>query len=390
MIINYKCTTMKIDKKYHKKTIMQVVPALISGGVERGTLEIAKQLVLSGYKSIVISAGGPLVEALTKNGSIHIEMNVASKNPLIVWLNARKISKIIKEYSVDIIHARSRAPAWSCYMAAKSTGIKLITTFHGIYNFNGRLKKFYNSIMTEGHKVIAVSNFVKKYIIENYYIDKDKIIVIHRGVDQNEFSKEKVSVEMINKFREKYNVPVKTPVLLLPSRITKWKGHLILIEALNKIKHMNFYCIMAGDLSKHPGFVAKIKSQIKEYKLQNRIQLFGNEPNMIGLYGIVDIVLSTSFKPEAFGRTIIEAQSMEKLVIARNIGGACETIKNTETGFHVTSNNSEELAKMIEHCLSIVGTNKATDITSAARKKVSENFSLEKMFQQTIDIYDKI
>ncbi|MEA0970090.1 Glycosyltransferase family 4 protein [Candidatus Megaera venefica] len=381
---------MGIEKKYHKKTILQVVPALISGGVERGTLEIAKKIVESGNISIVISAGGPLVEALEQDGSIHIKMNVASKNPITIWNNAGKIANIIRNYNVDIVHARSRAPAWSCYFAAKATGIKLITTFHGIYNFKNSIKKYYNSVMTQGVKVIAVSNFVKNHIIENYKIDKNKIQVIYRGVNHEEFTKEKVSDELLKKFREKYNVPAGARVLLLPSRMTRWKGHLILIEALEKIKHLNFYCIIAGDLAKHPGFVSEIQEKIQEYKIQNRAQLFGNEPNMMGLYGIADIVLSTSIEPEAFGRTIIEAQSMEKLVIATNIGGACETIQDGVTGFHVKAGDIDDLAKKIEYCLGIIGSAEEKKITSNARKAVATNFSLDLMLKSTLSIYNEI
>jgi glycosyltransferase involved in cell wall biosynthesis len=381
---------MSVEKKYHKKTILQVVPALTSGGVERGTLEIARNIVKSGNNSIVISAGGQLVEQLEKDGSTHIKINVASKNPIIIWRNAGKIANVILNNNVDIVHARSRAPAWSCYMAAKSTNIRLITTFHGIYNFKSRIKKYYNSVMVEGEKVIAVSDFVKKHIMDNYKADETKIRVIHRGVNHLEFSQDNLSEELLNKFREKYNVPPNTHVLLLPSRMTKWKGHLVLIDALAKIKNLNFYCIIAGDLSKHPNFVNEIRNKIRQYKIQNRIQLFGNEPNIPALYGIADIVLSTSIEPEAFGRTIIEAQSMEKLVIATNIGGAGETIKDDYTGFHVKPNDSEDLARKIELALGIIGSGQANKITEAARKNVVENFSLDLMLKKTLSVYNDL
>jgi len=377
-------------KKYHKKTILQVVPALVSGGVERGTLEIAKKLVEAGFRSIVISAGGSLVTALEESGSKHIKLNVASKNPLTIWLNSKKITKIIQEEKIDIIHARSRAPAWSCFIAAKATGIKLITTFHGIYNFRTKIKKFYNGIMTEGNKVIAVSQFVKDHIIKNYKIDKSKIVLIHRGVDHREFTIEKINSEILLKYKTKYNVPANTPVILLPARMTEWKGHTVLVKALEKIKHLNFYCIMAGDLAKHPAYVTRIKNLINECKIQNRVQLFGNEPSMINLYGISDIVLSASIEPEAFGRTIIEAQSMEKLVIATNIGGAAETIENEKTGFHVEPANSQQLADKIEYCLSILGTDNAKKIQSAARKSTIENFSLDAMLEKEMSVYELI
>ena len=381
---------MSIDKKYQKKTILQVVPALISGGVERGTLEIAKNIVRVGHNSIVISAGGPMVDSLVDSGSEHITLNVASKNPITIWKNARKVANIIRSRNISIVHARSRAPAWSCYMAAKATNVKLITTFHGIYNFKNFLKKFYNSVMTEGRSVIAVSNFVKKHIVDNYKVDPNRITVIHRGVNHHEFSKDKLLEDKLSRYREKYRVPADTPVLLLPSRMTRWKGHMVLIDALEKIKHLNFCCIMAGDLAKHPTYVSRIKEKIHQYKLQSHIQLFGNEPDIISLYGISDIVLSTSIEPEAFGRTIIEAQAMEKIVIATNIGGACETIQDGLNGFHVEPNDSIALAQKIERCLSLIGSEQEKSMTMNARRTASEKFSLEKMLKNTLAIYNQV
>jgi len=374
--------------KNQVKTILQVVPSLISGGVERGTVEIAKKIVDSGYKSIVISSGGPLVTHLETSGSKHIKLNVATKNPFLIWLNSRKIAEIIKDENVDIIHARSRAPAWSCLMAAKITGIKLITTFHGIYNFHNQFKKFYNSVMTRGDIVIAISNFVKDHIMKNYPVkDPSKVILIHRGVNHDEFNKERLTADILSKYRDIYNVPKNVAVILLPARMTEWKGQAILVKALEKIKDLNFYCIMAGDLSKHPAYVKRIKSLISKSKIQHRVQIFGNESNVINLYGISDIVLSTSTEPEAFGRTVIEAQSMEKLVVASNIGGAAETIEDGSTGFHVEPGNVDQLAEKIAHCLSIVNTDAAKTITEAARKSVIEKFSLNLMLEKVMKVY---
>ena len=376
--------------QYHKKTILQVVPSLNLGGVERGTIEIAKRIVETGNRSIVISSGGKLVSQLEKSGTEHIKLNVASKNPIVMWCNAHKIAEIIKQHDVDIVHVRSRAPAWSCYKAAKMTGIKLLTTFHGIYNFSNSIKKYYNSIMTKGHKVVAVSNFVKQHILENYEIDSNKIRVIHRGVNHTEFDQNKISDMTRVQYKEKYNAPANTPILLLPSRLTRWKGHLTLIDALNEIKELDFYCIMAGDLAAHPRYVQEVLDRIYKYKIQNRVQLFGNEPNMVNLYAIADIVLSTSIEPEAFGRTIIEAQSMEKLVIATNIGGACETIENNKNGFHVVPGDHKALAEKIKQCLETLGTVEHKQITNCARKNIIEKFSLDLMLQQTISTYDEL
>lgn len=382
---------MDQEKEYQNKTILQVVPALVSGGIERGTLEIAKALVQHGYKSIVLSSGGPLVKQLVENGSIHIQCDVATKNPLRIWKNAKKIIEIVKEHNVDIIHARSRAPAWSCGLAAKSTGTKFITTFHGIYNFNNIIKKRYNSIMTDGDIVIAVSDFVKKHIINNYEVDSNKIKVIHRGVNHREFSLQNLEQQKLDSIRVKYKVPANTPVLLLPARFTSWKGHMQLLEALELIKDSNFYCILAGDLAKHPNFVQRVKDRIFSNKMQAKVQIFGNEPDIKSLYGIADIVLSTSIEPEAFGRTIIEAQAMERLVIASGIGGAAETIENGVTGYHYNPNDPSELAKLIKQCLDMLGTDQAKEMASKARESAIGKFSLDNMISKVLkEVYENI
>ncbi|WP_375318700.1 glycosyltransferase family 4 protein [Candidatus Tisiphia endosymbiont of Oplodontha viridula] len=378
-------------KRYHKPTVLQVVPALLSGGVERGTIEVAKMLKEADYNVIVVSSGGSLVEKLVSADIPHIFMNSATKNPFLIWKNARTLSEIIKEYDVDIVHARSRAPAWSCYMAAKATNTKFLTTFHGIYNISNLFKHFYNSVMIKGEKVIAVSNFVKQHILSNYKILEDQITVIRRGVDYRYFDPKNVTEEKLLKYRKKYGLSNNTPpIILLPSRLTSWKGHLTLVEALGKLKHLDFYCLMVGDLSKHPNFTDRVKSLINLLKLQSKVQIFGNEVDMLGLYGISDIVLSTSIEPEAFGRTITEGQSMEKLVIATNIGGAIETISDTNTGFHVNPNDPIDLAEKIEHCLSILKTDEGKKIQQAARQAVIDNFSLDLMLSKTLDLYKEM
>lgn len=377
-------------KEYHKKKILQVVPNLVSGGVERGTIEVAKALELRGYKSLIISSGGSLVSQLVEYGIHHIELNVASKNPIIMIRNINSIKEIIKEHNVDIVHARSRAPAWSCYFATKDTRSNFITTFHGVYNISNFIKRHYNKIMTQGQKVIAVSNFVKQHIIDNYNAPENNIVVIHRGVDYEYFNPDNIDEIEIKKFRDKYNLSGTLPVLLMPARMTAWKGHMSLIAALNKLRHLDFHCLMVGDLSKHPAYVKRIKSYIMELKLQSKIQIFGSEMDMRGLYAISDIVLLTSTSPEAFGRTIIEGQAMKKIVIANNIGGAAETIVNESTGYHVKPHDIDDLATTIEHCLSILNTSHAQETRNRARNSAINNFSLTQMLDKTMDVYNTI
>ena len=378
------------SKRYHKPTILQVVPSLYSGGVERGTIEVAKNLIKEGYNAIVVSAGGTMISELESAGVQHILMNCVSKNPFVIWKNAKLLSEIIKKYKVDLVHARSRAPAWSCYFATKANRVKFITTFHGIYTVSNYLKEYYNSVMTKGEKVIAVSNFVKQHIMQVYNILENKIEVIYRCVDYHYFNPENLSEEILQKYKKKYDTPTNVPIILLPSRMTDWKGHIVLVKALAKLKHKNFYCLMVGDLSKHPNCTYRVKTLINSLKLQGRIQIFGHEPNIPNLYGISDIVLSTSILPEAFGRTITEGQAMEKLVIATNIGGAVETISDNQTGFHVKPGDVDDLAEKLEYCFSIMKTEKGRKIQKAARQVVIDKFSLDVMLDKTLNLYKKM
>jgi glycosyltransferase involved in cell wall biosynthesis len=378
------------SKDYHKATILQVVPSLIAGGVERGTIEIAKAIAAEEYKPLVLSSGGPLVSKILDLGGKHIKMNVDTKNPLLILYNIYRIARLAKEENIDIIHARSRAPAWSSYFAAKKAKCRFLTTFHGIYNFSESFKRQYNSIMTYGERVIAVSDFVRQHILDNYDIDESKIRVIHRGVDAKYFDPNNLNPENLEALRAKYHVPKSVPVILLPARMTRWKGHQSLIKALNIIRNKDFYCIIAGDLSKHPAFTAEIKSTLQELKLQSKIQIFGPESDMLSLYGISDIVLSTSIEPEAFGRVIIESQAMEKIVIATNIGGAAETIIDEVTGYHVSPNDPEELAEKIAFVLDNLNSSELDRIRKNARKSSSQSFSLETMQKKTMDVYREL
>ena len=378
------------DKVYPNAAILQVLPSLVAGGVERGTVDLTKYLIDKGYRAIVTSCGGPLTQKLIDFGALHIKLKMDSKNPIVIWRNIDKLAQIIRDHDVKIMHARSRAPAWSAYFAAQQSDIPFVTTFHGIYNFSTRLKKYYNSVMVKGDRIIAVSDFVKKHLIENYNADEAKIRVIHRGVDHKYFNVNHITPDSRAKALEKYHVPRDTPVLLLPARMTNWKGHMILLEAINLLKDQDFYCIMAGDLSRHTSFAQRVHNRIRELKLQSKVQMFGPESDMLNLYGIADVVLSTSIEPEAFGRVVIEAQSMEKLVISTNIGGAGETIVDGINGYHVAPNNPAELADKIKYALSIMGSVDAMRICTGARKSAIENFSLESMLTKTTAVYNEL
>jgi glycosyltransferase involved in cell wall biosynthesis len=376
--------------KNDKHNILQIVPALNCGGVERGTIDIAKAIHSNGDKPYILTSGGSLCAQASSIPAEIIKHKVSSKSPIKIYKNISFIENLIKNESIDLVHARSRAPAWSAYYAAKRADVPFVTTFHGIYSIRSFLKRYYNSVMTKGDRVIAVSEFVRRHMIENYNISEDKIRVIYRGVDLEYFAPFSFKEQDRIKLEDKYSISNKCPIILMPSRMTSWKGQHILIKALSEIRDQNFLCMLVGDLSKHPDYVKRLQDLIVQHKLQSRVKIFGPDIDIVSLYNLSDIIVSASIEPEAFGRTIVEAQAMEKIVIATNIGGAAETIDDSQTGFHVLPNNEKDLADKIKLALNILGTNQAEKITKDARKSVKKSFSLEKMQSDTLAVYSEL
>lgn len=379
---------MSKSNNKRKYNVLQVVPALDCGGVERGTLDISKSLANSGNKSFILTKGGRLENSLDNIDNIStILRDVSTKNPFKIWRNISFIEDVINQNNIDIVHARSRAPAWSSYYACKKTNTRFITTFHGVYGLKSNLKKVYNSVMVKGDKVIAVSNFIKRHVMEHYNVDESKIEVIYRGVDLEYFDPKNLDDDIIAKTKTKYHVPDSTPIILLPSRMTEWKGQEYLVKALNLIKDLDFYCILVGDLSKHPGYVARVNNLILENKLQSKVRVFGSDSDILNLYNISDIVISSSIEPEAFGRTVVEAQAMKKMVVATKIGGVAETVTHEKNGFHVNPRDENDLADKIKYALSILNSKKSEEICNNARDNVERNFSLDKMQSDTLKLY---
>lgn len=371
-------------------TILQILPTLNTGGVERGTIEISKAIIANKYNSIVISAGGKLVPLLEKHGAIHITLNVNSKNPFIIYRNSYKLKKIFNDYNVDIVHARSRAPAWSAYLATKNSKIKFITTFHGIYSGKNFFKKCYNAIMTKGVKVIAVSNFIKNHILDHYHIsDPSKIICIHRGVDITQFNEKNTLIDQVQKYINNYHIPDDKKIILMPARITAWKGHEFLINSLKKLSNKDYHCLIVGDAQKHPNYRNRLEKLILSLKLQDNITIMNNIPDIENLYKIASIIISASIRPEPFGRNIVEAGAMGKIVIATKHGGATESIIDGETGFLVELNNTNDFAKKIDHVLNLT-TKQKNNIEQNAKNHVINNFSITQMQNKTIDLYNSL
>jgi glycosyltransferase involved in cell wall biosynthesis len=372
-----------------KITLLQVLPSLQVGGVERGTVDIAVYAAANGFNSIVISNGGRMVSEAETGGAKHIKLPLASKNPLVMIKNIFAIKDIIKKYNVDIVHARSRAPAWSAYFATHKTAAKFVTTFHGTYSFKFIFKRFYNSIMTKGIKVVAVSNFVKSHILENYKCASSKIKVIHRGVDENKFNAEKISSKDIKKFKSELDINESTPIIFMPARITRWKGQDLLFKALRNIAEMDFVCVIAGSYGKSGEYFNELQNLLVVTGLYKKVRFIGDAINLPVLYAASDVVINASRRAETFGRISIEAQSMGKPIIATAIGGSIETIINGETGFLFPVDDEKQLASSIQKILNMSASEKA-EIALKARKNIVDNFTLHKMCEETIAIYKEV
>lgn len=373
-----------------KPSILQILPALNSGGVERGTIEISQAIVKAGWRSVVASSGGSMIAGVAYSGGEHVKLPLKSKNPIQIIKNIKPLVSLIHKYEVDIVHARSRAPAWSAYYAAKIAGVPFVTTFHGVYSSKSRIKKKYNGVMVKGKKVIAVSQYVKEHILRDYDCDPEHVELIHRGADLSLFTPEKVTPGILEELAKSWRLPDDNmPVILMPGRLTRWKGHEILIRALAKLPHRNFLCIICGDDSGHPTYKQEMADLIPSLNLEEYVRMAPNTKFMTEAYALCDMVVVPSTNPEAFGRVPVEAQAMGKLVIATNHGGFTETVIHNESGFLVEPGNVEDLSATLKFALEL--TPEQRNIMGQNGKQfVHEHFSLQKMQQKTLELYESL
>lgn len=370
--------------------ILQVLPRLDSGGVERGTVEITAAIRAAGMKPLVASAGGALIPHVTHAGGEHITLPLDSKNYFTIRKNARRLLKIIKERHVSVIHARSRAPAWSAYYAAKWAGIPFVTTFHGIYGTGFFFKKLYNKVMVSGARVIAVSQFVREHILATYEVDESHIRTIPRGVDFNLFDEAKLIPDRIQQLTKAWQLYDNfVPIVFCPGRLSRIKGQHVLIEALAKLTDVPFLCIIAGSEQGHEEYRIELQNLARELGLDEKIRFADNTNFMAEAYTLSSIVVVPSIQPESFGRVAIEAQAMGKLVVATDHGGARETILPNETGYLVPPGDAEVMADAIRFALA--RDEDTVDAMAAfAKKHVRAHFSSERMKNETIAVYREL
>lgn len=370
--------------------ILQVLPRLESGGVERGTVEITAAIKAAGMKPLVASAGGALIPHITHAGGEHITMPLERKNPFIIRQNAWRLYRLIKTRHVSLIHARSRAPAWAAYYAAKWAKIPFMTTFHGIYGTELGVKKHYNAVMVKGARVIAVSQFVREHMLATYDVDPSIIRTIPRGVDFSVFDEHKLIPDRIQQLTRSWGLFDNfSPVIFCPGRISRIKGQHVLIEALAKLGDLPYLCIIAGTDIGHEDYRDELQDLIRARGLAGKVRLASATNFMAEAYTLANIVVVPSVQAESFGRVAIEAQAMGRLVIATDHGGARETIVNNETGYLVPPNDAEMMAEAIRFSLARdEGTVKA--MSAFAQSHVRAHFSSERMKDDTIAVYREL
>jgi glycosyltransferase involved in cell wall biosynthesis len=376
--------------------VLQVIPKLGYGGAETGCYDIAHYLTENNCGSFIVTSGGELLKFVDKKKVKIIRLPVHSKNPFLIFFNSLVLVGIILYNNITIVHARSRAPAWSCFLATLITGRKFVTTFHGTYNFNNSLKKFYNSVMVRSSLIIAGSNFIFSHIKNNYskYLDaKKKLLVIFRGINVDYFDPTTKLENDEKKLLKKWEIEKDKKIILLPGRLTAWKGQEVFIEAINLVNielgYQAFYAVILGSDQGRDLYKKKLIRLTEQYRMNKQLRFIDHCKDMALAYKVSDIIVSASIEPEAFGRVAVEAQSMEKPIIASDIGGSNETVVDEKTGFLFESDNAKSLSQKILKVLNLDETS-LKSIGIEGRKNIIQRFNVEKMCFSTYSEYKRI
>jgi glycosyltransferase involved in cell wall biosynthesis len=381
-------STMSSPSEGRPPAVLQVIPRLVSGGAERGTVELAAALTAAGWTAYVASAGGPLEHAVTRGGGTHLTLPLASKNPLVMRRNAAALAREIRRFEIDIVHARSRAPAWSAAAAAHTTECHFVTTFHNAYGVGSRLKHRYNSVMARGERVIAISDFVAGHAARVYGVGADRLRTIPRGVDLDLFDPRQVTGARMAELARRWQVPDGMPVVMLPGRLTRWKGGLDFVAAISALGRRDLFCLMLG-AEQRPGFRAELEAAVARHRLDGLFRIVEDCHDMPAAYMLADVVVSASTDPEGFGRVIVEAQAMGRPVIATDHGGARETIVPGITGWLVPPRAPVALADAIGIALSLAPADRSL-LACRAVQHVAAHFTHEKMCAKTIAVYEEL
>ncbi|WP_236042625.1 glycosyltransferase family 4 protein [Roseibium aggregatum] len=377
-------------------TILQVIPDLKSGGAERTTVDMARAIVAAGGTALVVSQGGPMVTELEAVGAEHIVLPIKSKMPWTLWQNAARLTQLIEERGISLIHARSRAPAWSSLRAARRTKTPFVTTYHGTYNQSNGLKAFYNSVMARGDAVIANSHFIARLIRDRHPFAQDRITVVQRGSDLVGLAPENLSSLRRQALKDAWGIPAGRPIILNMARLTAWKGQAVVIDAMADLKesgHLEPIAILAGDAQGRDGYLADLKKRIADRGLNDQVRLVGHCADVPAAMALADLAVVASTEPEAFGRAAVEAQAASVPVIVSDLGAVPETVlappeveENERTGWRVPAGDPDALANAILSALSLEASLKKA-ITDRALAHVRANFSVETMCDRTLEVY---
>ncbi len=380
-------------------TILQAVPRLDTGGSEQAAIEIAEALTSAGASALVATEGGRMATAMTEAGGETVTLPMASKNPVTMLANARRLARLIEERGVDLVHARSRAPAWSALIAARRTGRPFVTTYHGAYGSAGPFKNVYNSVMARGDRVIANSLYTADLIAARHHVPPDRIRVIYRGVDLARFSPEAVSPARLARLRTTWGVGDKQPVVLQAARLTSWKGQPLVIEAVRQLLDENrlgdAVFVLAGDAQGREAYRTELEQLIAASGLSGRVKLVGHCDDMPAAFALAQVAIIASTSAETFGRTSIEAQAMGCPIIVSDIGAAPETVlpalpgKTDYTGWVVPCRDSTSIAERVAEALALSPEARAA-LGALARRRAASKFVLSEMQRATLAVYDEL
>ena len=372
-----------------RATVLQLVPKLDTGGAERVAIEIAEALTKAGHRALIACEGGVLTQSAIRAGAEILPVPLDTKSPFAMRRNASRLKRLIKIHKVDIVHAHSRAPAWSGYWATRGSGIKFVTTYHGVYKENIPFKRRYNAVMAMGDRVIAVSQFIAELIALRYPAAAPKIRVIHGGVDPLKFDPTAMLGDRAVRLAQNWRLKLGAPTIMLPARLTGWKGQRLLISALAQLRHKDALAVLAGSDQQRDRYVASLIAHAQRLGVAQRLRLTGNVEDMPAAMMLADVVVNASTDPEAFGRTIVEAQAMARMVIASDHGGARETIINGETGLLFPPGDAAALATAIDAVLDLSPEDRIA-WGQHARAVVSTRYSVAAMQQAVLEVYGEL
>ena len=370
-------------------TVLQVLPALDSGGVERGTIEIVEALTARGWTALVASQGGRLVPAVERAGGRHIALPLRTKLPWAIWRNAGRLADIIRGQGVNLVHARSRAPAWSAWLACRRTGVPFVTTYHGAYSDEGWGKRRYNSVMARGARVIAASGFIADLVRRQHRVGEDRLRLIPRGIDPAVFDPAQVAGVRVASLARDWSIPEGATVILLPARVSRWKGQSVLIAALGLLRKPDLFVVFVGSDQGRHAYVQSLVDEAAAMGVSSQIKLAGHCADMPAALMLADIVVSASTEPEAFGRAVIEAQAMARVVIAAGHGGAAETVEHGNTGLLVPPGDAGALAEAIGSVLAWPEQERQA-MGARARASVLAHYTVQAMQQATMAVYEEV